>query len=157
MRGLTASTNQAEPKITRAVILATARTWIGTPYHHQACALGVGADCVGFIRGIWRALYDHDAEIPPGYSRDWAEATGMETLIESARRHLTEIAPANAKPGDVLVFRFRPHLVAKHAALLASDTTLIHALEGAAVAEVPYGPWWRRRVAATFSFPGIID
>lgn len=143
--------------LTRADIIASARAWTGTPYHHQACTHGIGADCVGLIRGIWRELYGHDAEIPPGYSRDWAEATGVETLIESARRHLHEIAPVDAKPGDVLVFRFKPHLVAKHAAILATETTFIHALEGAAVAEVPFGPWWRRRIAAAFSFPGIID
>jgi len=34
---------------------------------------------------------------------------------------------------------------------------LIHAVEGAPVSEVALTPWWRRRMAAAFSFPGIID
>ena len=46
---------------------------------------------------------------------------------------------------------------AKHAAILASPVTMIHAVEGAPVAEVPYGRWWRRRVAGVFSFQGLDD
>jgi hypothetical protein len=31
----------------------------------------------------------------------------------------------------------------------------VHAFEGAAVTESPFGPWWRRRLAAAFAFPGL--
>lgn len=149
------------PLITRAHVLALARSWIGTPYHHQASARGAGVDCVGLVRGVYRALYGREAEVLPGYSRDWAEATGEETLIAVARRHLVEITPGAAQSGDILVFRYRPHLVAKHTAIVAAthirEPTLIHALEGADVAEVPFNDWWRRRIAAAFAFPGITD
>lgn len=37
---------------TRAEIIAVARSWIGTPYRHQASVKGVGADCIGLLRGI---------------------------------------------------------------------------------------------------------
>ena len=40
----------------RTDILAEARTWIGTPYHHQACAKGVGVDCGMLIVGVGVAL-----------------------------------------------------------------------------------------------------
>ncbi len=150
-------TTETSPLLTRPYVVATARAWLGTPYHHQASAIGIGADCVGLVRGVWRTLYGHEAETPPAYTRDWAEATGIETLIGTARRHFREIDIAAVKPGDVLLFRFRPHLVAKHAAILATDATIIHALDGAAVAEVPLGLWWRRRIATAFAFPGIID
>jgi len=143
--------------IRRAAIVAEARLWLGTPYHHQASALGIGVDCVGLVRGILRARLRVDPDIPAVYSRDWAEASGRETLLEAARVHLSEIDPANAQPGDILVFRFRPHMVAKHAAVLASPQTMIHAIEGAAVGEVRCNGWWRRRVAGAFAFPGIID
>ena len=149
------------PPITRAAIIAHARTWLGTPYHHQASRLGAGTDCVGLIRGIYRTLYGREAEAIPGYSRDWAEATGDETLGDAARRHLVEIVPSSAGPADVLVFRYRPRMVAKHTGILAATKaghiTLIHALEGAPVSEVPFSDWWHRRIAAAFSFPGISD
>ena len=147
--------------ISRGEVVALARRWIGTPYHHQASRLGAGVDCIGLIRGVWREIYGREPEALPGYSRDWAEATGAETLIEAARRHLVEIDSTTARPGDALIFRYRAHTAAKHAGILsagpAENPTLIHAVEGVPVAEVPLGPWWQRRVAAAFAFPGIID
>ena len=153
---------EAPLTVTRSEILKLTRAWIGTPYHHQASTLGAGADCVGLVRGVYRSLYGREAEALPGYSRDWAEATGTETLIAAARRHLVEIEPLTARPADILVFRYRPNMVAKHTAILgmippARTFTLIHALEGAPVSEVPFSDWWRRRIAAAFSFPGTSD
>lgn len=137
-------------------VVAAARRWIGTPYHHQASILGIGADCLGLIRGVWREIYGEDAESPPGYSRDWGETSGAETLINAALRHLVTRAPGAEEIGDVLIFRMREGAVAKHAALLATPGTMIHAMERCRAAEVPFGAWWRRRLAASFSFPGTV-
>ena len=144
----------------RAEVVRLARLWLGTPYHHQACCLGVGVDCVGLVRGVWTTLHGREPEAPGSYTRDWAEATGEESLVAAARRHLVEIAPAALGPGDIAVFRYRPHMVAKHTGIIGStqrQLTLIHAVEGAPVSEVPLAPWWHRRIAAAFAFPGIID
>jgi hypothetical protein len=53
-----------------------------------------------------------------------------------------------------MVFRLRAGAMAKHAGLLSSVTTMIHAVDGRMTEEVMLGPWWRRRIAAAFSFPG---
>jgi len=135
-------------------VVAAARRWIGTPYHHQASLAGVGADCLGLIRGVWRDLYGEEAERPPGYSRDWGEVSGVETLIGAATRHLRPRRGLRPEPGDVLVFRMRAGAVAKHAAVLATPATMIHAMEDRLAAEIPFSPWWRRRLAAVFEFPG---
>lgn len=140
---------------TRDDIVAEARRWIGTPYHHQASLRGTGTDCLGLVRGVWRALHGAEVEAVPAYARDWAEATGAETMLAAARRHLIERNTAVAAAGDVLIFRYRPHTVAKHVGILSGPTSMIHAIEGRAVAEVPLGTWWRRHLAAAFSFPGI--
>jgi NlpC/P60 family putative phage cell wall peptidase len=149
--------NHAHTMPTRALILAHTRAWIGTPYHQQASTLGVGADCLGLIRGVFRTLYGREAQSLPAYTRDWAEAIGEETMLAAARQHLIEITPAAAQPGDVLIFRFRRATMAKHAAILSGPASMIHALEDAAVCEVPLNSWWRRRIAGAFAFPGVAD
>lgn len=134
-------------------IVVAARGWIGTPYHHQASLRGIGTDCLGLVRGIWRDLYGVDAEVAPPYSRDWAEATSHETMLDAAARHLAPIAVHALAPGDVMIFRLRTGFVAKHAAILATNETMIHAMEGAPVSEVAFSRWWQRRVAGAFRFP----
>ncbi len=137
-------------------VVAAARAWIGTPYHHQASVKGVGADCLGLIRGVWRDLYGGEAEHPPGYSRDWGEASGEETLLAAAARHLVAKPVGQALPGDVLIFRMRAGAVAKHAAVLATPQTIVHAMEDRLAAEIALTSWWRRRIAAVYAFPGIV-
>ena len=60
-------------------------------------------------------------------------------------------------PGDVLLFRWRSNFTAKHAAIVTASDHMVHAHDGAAVAEVAIAPWWRRRLAFAFRFPGVID
>ena len=143
--------------ITPSDIVAEARRWIGTPYRHQASLQGVGCDCLGLVRGVWRTLYGHEPERVPPYSRDWAEASLSESLAEAGARHLVPVACHNIKPGDVLLFRWRAGLVAKHAAILSANDKMIHAHDGAAVAEVAFAPWWRRRLAYAFRFPELSE
>jgi NlpC/P60 family putative phage cell wall peptidase len=137
-------------------IIAEARSWIGTPYRHQASLKGVGCDCLGLVRGVWRALYGEEPERVPAYSRDWAEACLRETLAEAGARHLVPVVREAMQAGDVLLFRWRTGLVAKHAAIMTSDASMVHAHDGAAVAEVAFAPWWRRRLAYVFRFPGVM-
>jgi NlpC/P60 family putative phage cell wall peptidase len=51
--------------ITRTTIVAEARSWIGTPYRHQASLKGVGCDCLGLVRGVWRAVLGAEPEAVP--------------------------------------------------------------------------------------------
>src|SRR3954447_15161161 len=107
---------------TSHLILAEARSWIGTPYRHQASLKGIGCDCLGLLRGVWRNVMGAEPELPPPYSPDWAEA-GADTLVAAARRHLIEIDIASFEPGDVLLFRWRGNLPAKHCAIATSADT----------------------------------
>lgn len=139
----------------RAAIVAEARSWIGTPYRHQGSVKGAGCDCLGLIRGVWRAIYGSEPEEPPPYAPDWAEAAGGEPLARAALRHLVAIDKIAFAEGDVILFRWRPGLTAKHAAIVSAPDRMIHAHEGAAVAEVAIASWWQRRLAYAFRFPGI--
>lgn len=144
--------------ISRAHIVSAARAWLGTPYHHQASLRAVGCDCLGLVRGVWRDVVGPEREIPPPYTRDWAESSSQETLLAAAHRHL--VAHANRTTvgaGDVIVFRHRADLPAKHVAIATGSAAFIHAIETAPVSEVALCGWWRRRIAGVFSFPGVID
>ena len=147
--------------MTRADIVAEVRRWIGTPYRHQASLKGVGCDCLGLVRGVWRAVVGAEPEPVPAYSPDWAEASKSEALAAAGSRHFSPVPLTEIAAGDLLLFRWRAGLVAKHAAILTAAPDgnapgrMVHAHDGAAVAEVAITPWWRRRLAYAFRFPGL--
>lgn len=143
----------------RDKIIAEARSWIGTPYHHQASVKGVGCDCLGLVRGVWRGIFGEEPEQPPAYSPDWAEAMGHETLNEAAGRHMVPVALGAIRPGDVLLFAMKDHSPAKHCAVMSAPGCMIHAIESHPVAEVSLWNSQRagRRLRFAFAFPGLID
>ena len=134
-------------------VVAEARAWIGTPYRHQASRKGVGTDCLGLVRGVWRALYGQEPEAMPPYTPGWAEEQGDETLMQAATRHMTECAIGSARSGDLLLFRMGLGHPAKHCAIVSGDNRIIHAYWGRSVCETRLEPWWRRRIAGAFEFP----
>jgi NlpC/P60 family putative phage cell wall peptidase len=144
---MTQGLSEASP----AVVVAEAMSWVGTPYRHQASRKGVGCDCLGLVRGVWRSLYGREPEAPGPYTMDWAEAGGQERMLEAARRHF--ISSDRLTPGRLILFRWRPHLPAKHAGILTREDAFVHAYEGRGVLVSPLIPQWRRRIAGVFAFP----
>lgn len=140
-----------------AAALGEARLWLGTPYRHQASLRGVGCDCLGLLRGVWRGLYGAEPEPVPPYAATWAEsaAPGTDPLTEAAARHLVPVPSVGdpPRPGDVLLFAFRRHLPARHCAIATGDDAMIHAHDHATVAEVALTAWWRRHLTGVFRFP----
>jgi NlpC/P60 family putative phage cell wall peptidase len=143
--------------VSRAAIVAEARRWLGTPYQHQASVIGVGADCLGLLRGVWRGLIGPEPEKAPPYTPDWAEARGSDDLTEAARKWLCEIPISEARAGDVLLFRMGLGAPAKHVAIASGGDRIIHAYWVRSVCETRLVPWWQRRIAGAFSFPGVED
>lgn len=136
--------------------VAEARRWIGTPYVHGASVKGAGTDCLGLVRGVWRALFNDEPEAVPPYSPDWGEPAGEEVLMRAALRHLVPKDIDAAAPGDVLLFRMRDRSIAKHLGIqgrCGSDSTFVHAYSGHGVVESPLSAPWRRRIVARFEFP----
>ncbi|MEJ8473962.1 NlpC/P60 family protein [Roseibium algae] len=136
----------------RDAVLLEARSWLGTPYRHQASCKGAGCDCLGLLRGIWRALYGTEPEPVPTYQPDWT-ASGAESLAEAGRRWLVERPLGTETTGDVVLFRWRDDVPARHVGILSAPGQLIHAYERVGVVESPLVPAWRRRMSHIFSFP----
>ena len=135
------------------LVIATARSWLGTPYHDQASLRGVGCDCLGLARGVWREVVGNEPFPIPPYSRDWGETGPREVLAEGARAMMPELDPSEARPGALVLFRMMPGAIAKHVGILTGHETFLHAYERLGVIEEPLTPTWRRRIAFAFLFP----
>ncbi len=140
---------------TREQVVAEAMTWLGTPFQHQASLRGVGCDCLGLLRGVWRGVIGAEPEALPAYTPDWAESGRGEALLAATERWLVPRGAGNAEGGDVVLFRWAARYPAKHAAILIAPDRFIHAQQGAVVAIAALVPWWRRRIAGVFSFPDL--
>jgi NlpC/P60 family putative phage cell wall peptidase len=149
---------------TPARVVKATRRWIDTPYHDQASVRGVGCDCLGLLRGVWRDVVGPEPIPVPPYSRDWGEAGPFEVLAEAARAAMQELDVSDARSGDVILFRMRASAIAKHVGILSgTDSSVrshrsgrprfIHAYERTGVIEEHLTPAWQRRIAFVFRFP----
>lgn len=148
--------------ITADQIVAEAKTWVGTPYHHQACVKGVGVDCAMLVYGVATACGLELLNIPTNYSTQWNIHNEDPWLIRVLEQYGCEQIPVEqTKPGDILCF-----WVGKtfgHLGIMVSDTTFVHAYitrknmnkgsELGVVAEVTLGADWKKRHKATYTFP----
>lgn len=148
------SGNGAKDRIAASVV-SVALEWVGTPYRHQGSRKGVACDCLGLVLGVWREIYGRDLEPPGPYAPDWAEATEQERLLDGLRRHFEDKPIAAMAAGDLIVFRWRPHLPAKHAAILIEPDNFVHAYQDQGVTLTRLVPQWRRRIAGAFAFPDL--
>lgn len=133
--------------------LMIARSWLGTPYRHQGSTKGIGCDCLGLLRGVWRELCGAEPEEPGAYARSWSLRAGPDRLMTAAETHLLAIELDKALPGDVLLFRWRSGAPATHCAILDEGGRIIHAYEGAAVVSTALPKSWRGRIAGAFRYP----
>jgi NlpC/P60 family putative phage cell wall peptidase len=111
---------------TRADIVAEARTWLGTPFHHQARLKSVGVDCAGLIIGVARAL---DLVSPDFDVTAYQRSPDGLALLEHCNQHMIRTTREAMKPGDVIVIRWRQH--PQHLGILGDylhgGLSLIHA------------------------------
>ena len=134
-------------------VIAAARHWLGTPYHDQASLCGVGCDCLGLARGVWRDLIGAEPLSIPPYSRDWGEMGVREVLADGARAMMIEIPLAQIGPGALVLFRMAPRAIAKHVGILTTPDRFIHAYDRLGVIEEALTTAWTRRIAFAFRFP----
>ena len=142
----------------RDAIVREARSWIGTPYLHGASVKGAGCDCLGLLRGVWRAIEGPEPVAVPRYSADWDEPQRREVLWTAATAHLVAVDRLSPRPGDVLLFRMREGAVAKHLGLLTETGAaprFVHAYAGHGVIENALSAPWARRIVGRFRLPSV--
>jgi len=131
-------------------VVAAARGWVGTPYRHRAALRGVGCDCIGVVRGVWRDVFGDEPVELPAYRADWRDARHSAELLGLAERWLV---PGGMAPGAVLLFRIGAVLAPRHCGILLDGGRFVHAQERLGVVEGNLTDGWARRVTGTFAFP----
>jgi len=131
-------------------IIQLARSYVGTPYHHQARVPGVGIDCVGILVCIVREIGIVPAEWD--YNNYLSEAQD-DALLDILNQYL--VTTASPESGDVLTFRMGrwPH----HVAVLSGENTIIHSYASIGrVVETNLDEVMRNRIIATHAIPEVI-
>jgi len=108
----------------RASIVAEARRWLATPFHHQGRVLGVGVDCAGVA-----------VEVAKACGMQWSDRIGYARIpsqgqfVETVHSATDPVDLENALPGDLMVFAWRTE--PQHIAIVSSINPLriIHAWE----------------------------
>lgn len=140
-------------------VVACARGWIGTRFHHQGrvrkCAAHKGGvDCLGLLTGVAAEL---DIQTN-GRKLALADETGYSHQPDGARLQsvlaslLAVIPPQDIAPGDVLLLRVDCH--PQHLAIVSDageGLGMIHAYAPArGVVEHALDGWWRERIVAAY-------
>lgn len=133
-------------------IVAEAMRWEGTPYRHQAARRGVGCDCLGLVRGVWRALEGTEPFVLPPYHADPRRNEQPSALQAGFDSWLLK-SQAPPEPGDVLLFRLGRNGPAHHCAIMLENGNFLHAQEHLGTVRAPLSGPWQRRLVANYAYP----
>lgn len=100
-------------------LVAQARTWLGTPFHHQARLKGKGCDCLGLIVGVVDelGLKDRNGMKLAAYDEvTYSKEPDGAYLIQKLTGLLEEVPIAEARAGDLALFKVREN--PQHLAIL---------------------------------------
>lgn len=112
----------------REIIIATAKSYLRTAYHHQARRRSVGVDCATLILecAIEAGIVPKDEKLPH-YPFQWCMNGDRESLIEFIRRFCPEF-PGPPKPASIVVWKMGRTF--SHGAIVLDWPTCIHARVG---------------------------
>ena len=126
----------------RAAVVAAARRWLGTPYHHAADVPGAGVDCAMLLVRVFVDLGLVEPFDPRPYTRDWYMHRDEERFLGFllARAHPVDPSTGSGpEPGDVILFRFGRCFAHGGIVTETAPLTIVHAFMRAAcvVEEAP--------------------
>jgi cell wall-associated NlpC family hydrolase len=124
-----------------------ARSYLGTPFHHQAREKGVGIDCIGLLVGVAQEM-GWPIDDVTDYSRD----PDGKSLIANLRSQLDPVPIGEQVDGDVAVFwMVRPHLPA-HVGILTKRGVVHTYAKIGKVVEHGMGSIWSKRLHSVWRY-----
>lgn len=136
------------------MIVAEARSWVGTPFRHQQRAKGHGVDCIGLVVGVARAL-----GLPLQDRTDYARMPDGVTLGAELARQFDAVAEADMRPGDVLLFAMSklPRHVAIYVGEVDGHPRMVHATSLVdKCVEVTLDKTWRHALRGVYRYRGAV-
>jgi cell wall-associated NlpC family hydrolase len=104
-------------------VIAEARTWLKTPFHHQARVKGAGVDCGQFPLAIFHAAGVIPHVEVPHYPADFMMHSDDEWYLRIVQSFAREIE--KPEPGDFAIWQWGR--VFSHGAIVVAWPTIIHA------------------------------
>lgn len=146
----------------RQLVCDVAKTWLDTPYRHQAMVKGEdgAVDCAMLVVGValeCNLITREDTALIPNYPREWHlhnDYPLLTPLLESFG--CKEKGVDKLYPGDILVFKLGN--TESHLGILLEDGTMIHAYGSQTVNKVAINSLsgkWLRRLTKVYKFPGL--
>lgn len=111
---------------TREEVVASALTWLNTPYLHQGFVRGAegGVDCCMILIGVYRPLGLLPADLDPRpYPMQWHLHRDTERYLDWFYAHATQVE--RPQPGDVALYKFGRTV--SHSGIVVDDTNIVHA------------------------------
>lgn len=112
-----------------SAVVEEARTWLGTPYHHQGRIKGVGVDCAMILCDVFHAAGLIPYIDPRPYPPDWHMHRSEERYLSWVEKYADPVE--TPEPGDVALYRFGRTI--SHGAIVVAWPTIIHAYRGEGV------------------------
>lgn len=107
----------------RAAVVAEAKTWIGTPYHHHGDLKGIGVDCAMILARVYSNVGAVEFIDPRPYPTDWMLHKDTELYLQQITPHVKETF--DPKPGDIVIMKLGRTF--SHSGIITEGTSLIHA------------------------------
>ncbi|MDR3414220.1 MAG: hypothetical protein P4L87_25210 [Formivibrio sp.] len=110
----------------REKIMAEARSWLGTPFHHAARIKGVGVDCVNLLVGVFSAVGAVPGFDIEYYPQDWHLNQDEPRFLAGIAEYADPVPEGETpQPGDIAMFKYGRH--AAHGSIVIEWPLVIHA------------------------------
>ncbi len=110
---------------TREAVIEEARSWLKTPWHHEARIKGAGVDCGMLILEVYEKVGLIPHVVPDHYGPDFMMNRSEEWYIDLILKFAEEIFSPPYLPGDAIVLKYGR--IFSHGGIVVSWPLIIHA------------------------------
>ncbi|HLX83818.1 MAG TPA: NlpC/P60 family protein [Terriglobales bacterium] len=117
----------------RDEIVKEAWEWLNTPYRGWSRMKHCGADCIGFVAGVFQntghlTAQEADASIPKDYSLQIGQHQADTEYIDGLALFMREIREHEVGAGDVVMFKMANGHAFAHSAIVVKWPLVLHAV-----------------------------